>query len=138
MGRKESNKQKRNLWSSGKGDIRSLPPTEDAFKLHVFHALYQLSLYKRTPLADPLLPLPTQFGRKILDGKLLPIMMEKASKHPSIKNVYCKCKTSKCLKQSPILKASLSCVLGCFCIGVPGKYGRVAVPHEESSDDEGF
>ena len=56
------------LWSSGKGDIRSLSPTEDAFKLHMFRALYQLSLYKRSHLADPLLPVPTQFGRKILNG----------------------------------------------------------------------
>ena len=79
------------LWSTGKGNIRSLPPTEDTFNLHVFSALYQLSLYKRTHLADPLLPLPTQFGRKILVGILLPIMMEKASKPPSIKNVYCNC-----------------------------------------------
>ena len=73
------------LWSSGKGDIRLLPPTEDVFKPHVFRALYQLSLYKRSHLADPHLPVPTQFGRKILDGKLLPIMMENASKPPSIK-----------------------------------------------------
>ena len=51
------------LWSSGKGDLRSLPPTEDAFKLHVSRALYQLSLYKRAHLADPLLPVPTEFGR---------------------------------------------------------------------------
>ena len=42
------------LWSSGKGDLRSLPPTEDAFKLHVSRALYQLCLYKRAHLADPL------------------------------------------------------------------------------------
>ena len=83
--------------SSGKGNIRSLPPTEDAFKLHMFRALYQLSLYIISHLADPNLPVPTQFGWKILDGKLLPIMMEKASKPHSIKNVYCKCKTSKCL-----------------------------------------
>ena len=73
------------LWSSGKGDIRSLPPTEDAFNLHMFRALYQLSLYKISHLADPHLPVPTQFGRKVLDGKLRPIMMEKASKPPSIK-----------------------------------------------------
>ena len=51
------------LWSSGKGEIRSLPPTEDAFKLYVFRALYQLSLYKRAHLADPILPLLTQFGK---------------------------------------------------------------------------
>ena len=94
------------LWSSGKGDIRSLPPTEDAFKLHVYRALYQLSLYKRSHLADAHLPVPTKFGRKILVGKLLPIMMEKASKPPSIKNVYCKCKTSKCLKAGIITMRS--------------------------------
>ena len=113
------------LWSSGKGDLRSLPPTEDAFRLHVSRALYQLSLYKRAHLADPLLPVPTQFGRKQSDGKLLPIMVEKASKPPSTNNVYCKCKKSKCLKACPCSKASVPCVLGCFCIGAPGKCGRV-------------
>ena len=75
------------LWSSGKGDLRSLPPTEDAFRLHVSRALYQLLLYKRAYLPDPSMPIPTQFGRKLLDGKLIPIMMEKDSKHVSIKNV---------------------------------------------------
>ena len=126
------------FWSSGKGDLRSLPPTEDAFRLHVARALYQLSLYKRAHLADPLLPVPTQFGRKQLDGKLLPIMMEKASKPPSTKKVYCKCKKSKCLKACPCSKASVPCVLGCFCIGAQGKCGRVEVRIEESSDDEGL
>ena len=126
------------LWYSGKGDIRSLPPTEEAFKLHVYRAFYQLSLYKRSHLADPLLPVLTQFGRKILNEKLLPIMTEKGSKPPSIKNVYCTCKTSKCLKACPCLKASVPCVLSCFCIGAPGKCGWVAAPQKESSDDEGL
>ena len=68
--------------SSGKGDLRSLPLTEDAFKL-------------RANLADPLLPVPTEFGRKQLNGKLLPVMMKSAPKPASTKNVYCKCKKIK-------------------------------------------
>ena len=126
------------LWSSGKGDLRSLPPMEDAFKLHASRALYQLSQYKRAHLADPLLPVPTEFGRKQLNGNLLPVMMERAPKPASTKNVYCKCKKSKCLKACPCFKASVPCGLGCFCIGAPGKCGRVAVCIEESSGDEGL
>ena len=69
---------------------------------------------------------------------MLPVMMERAPKPASIKNVYCKCRKSKCLKACPCFKASVSCVLGCFCIGAPGKCGRVAVCIEESSGDEGL
>ena len=55
------------LWSSGKGDIATTN------RLHVFCALYPLSLYKRAHLVDPFFPVPTLFCRKHLDGKLLPI-----------------------------------------------------------------
>ena len=64
--------------------------------------------------------------------------MEKASNPPSIKNVYCKCKTFKYLKVCHCFKASVPCALVCFCIGAPGKCGRVPLPYEESSNDEGL
>ena len=73
------------LWSSGKGHFRSLPPTEDALRLHVSLGLYQLLLYKRAYFPDPSIPIPIQFSRKLLNGKLIPIMTEKDSKPVSIK-----------------------------------------------------
>ena len=75
------------LLSSGKGDIKLLPLIDYTCSVPCI----PLSLYKRAHLVDPLLPVPTKFGRKHLDGNLLPIMMEKASNPLSIKNICCKC-----------------------------------------------
>lgn len=124
------------LWSSGKSDLRSLPPTEDAFRLHVERALYQLALYKQAQLANPLLPPTTHFGRQIMNNKLLPVMMKKAPKPDFIKTVYCKCKKSKCLKACTCFKASVPCVVGCLCTGAKGKCGRATTALDDSSSDE--
>ena len=42
------------------------------------------------------------------------------------------------MKVSPCFKASAQCGLVFFCIGAPGKCGRVPLPNEESSNDEGL
>ena len=127
------------LWSSHEGDLRSLPPTEDAFRQHVLRALYQLALYKRAHLSEPLLPSPATFGRKVVNGHLVPIMMLSSPKPESIKALSCKCKRSKCLKACPCSKASVPCVVSCLCTGASGKCGRVKdkdTVDDFSSEDE--
>ena len=79
------------LFGNIKGDMRVLPPTEDAFQLHLLRALHQLVICKRAHLSQPIYPVATDFGRHIVNGKLVSIMMLKAPKPAESKRVkYCR------------------------------------------------
>ena len=68
------------LFVTRKGDLRSLPPTEDAFRLHVLRSLYQIAVWKQASETDPQLPNPCKFGREVKAGILLAIPMAKSAK----------------------------------------------------------
>ena len=74
------------LFASTKGDLRSLPPTESAFHFHVLRALHQIALSKRAHESKSDLPDPLNHGRKLLDGKLVPLMTDKDPKPNKIKH----------------------------------------------------
>ena len=61
------------LFLNRKGDIRSLPLTDDVFRFHVLRALHQLTICKCASEVRPLLPDPTEFRRKIENGALLAV-----------------------------------------------------------------
>ena len=63
-----------------RGDMRCLPPTEDAFLLHLRRALHQLAVCKRAHLYQPTDPPATDFGRELVDGKFVASMMLKYPK----------------------------------------------------------
>jgi len=65
------------LFVSIKGDMRCLPPTEDAFLLHLRRALRQLAVCKRAHMVKPTYPAATAFGRQLVNGKLVATMMLK-------------------------------------------------------------
>jgi hypothetical protein len=90
---------RQHLFSSSKSDLRLLPVTEDAFNLHVLRALYQLMIFKRAHLCNLALPPATEFGRNIVNGRLVLILMTKKAKPGIGKTVSCKCKSSKCLSK---------------------------------------
>ena len=66
------------LFVSLKGDMRCLPPTEDAFLLHFRRALHQLAVCKRAHMVQPTYSAATDFGR-LVNGKLVATMMLKDS-----------------------------------------------------------
>jgi hypothetical protein len=68
------------LFASTKGGLRCLPPTEDAFKQHLLRAANQIAISKSATLSRPQLPNPLLYGRKLQNGKLVPIMMTKSPK----------------------------------------------------------
>ena len=90
---------RQHLFSSSKSDLRLLPVTEDAFNLHVLRALYQLMIFKRAHLCNLALPPATEFGRNIVNGRLVLILMTKKAKPGIGKTVSCKCKSLKCVFQ---------------------------------------
>ena len=75
-------------------------------------------------MSDPQLRPPTDFGRRLSNDKLVPIMMEVARPDLS-RNINCKCTSSKCLKRCSCAIASVPCFAGCLCFGECGKCGRI-------------
>ena len=68
-----------------KGNMRVLPPIEDAFQLHLRRALHQLVICKRAHFSQPAYPDATDVDRHIVNGNLVSIMMLKTSKHAQFK-----------------------------------------------------
>ena len=68
-----------------RGDMRCMPPTEDAFLLHLRRALHQLAVYKRAHLSQPAYPPATYFGRELANGKFVATMMLKDPKPAEFK-----------------------------------------------------
>ena len=74
------NESRQHVFAGSKSDLRVLPPTEDAFYHHILQCLYQLILYKRAHLSNRRMLAMADYGRKIVNGKLQPIMMTRAAK----------------------------------------------------------
>ncbi|KAG1699858.1 hypothetical protein GQR58_005446 [Nymphon striatum] len=101
-------KLRAHLFVSRKLDLRSLPPTEDAFHFHVLRSLCQISLYMQASLSNPVLLPPEDYGRIVDGDMLIPVMKSKPSKLSAAKLKYCKCKKKpNCLRNCPCAKAAV-------------------------------
>ena len=124
------------LFANIKGDMRCLPPTEDAFQLHLRRALHQLAVCKRAHLSQPTYPAATDFGREVVNGKLVPTLMLKEAKPAEFKHTrYCRCKKSMCARGCTCARANVKCVIACLCTGDPNKCLRNRLTLEDSDSD---
>ncbi|KAG1679024.1 Zinc finger protein 862 [Nymphon striatum] len=130
-------KLRAHLFASRKLDLRSLPPTEDAFHFHVLRSVCQISLYKQASLSNPVLLPPEEYGRIVDGDRLIPVMKSKPSKPSAAKLKYCKCKKKpNCLRNCPCAKAAVPCIIACACNGDREKCGRLLTDHYDDDDDE--
>jgi len=83
---------RQHVFASGRPDLRYLPPTEDAFRLHIKRCLYQLALYQRARESDLSLPPPTDYVRVIVNGRLVPMMMTKPANLQTLKLLHASAK----------------------------------------------
>jgi hypothetical protein len=130
------NTLRQHMFASSNLDLRMLPPTDDAFNLHVKRALYQLALYKTAYMSHPNLPPPTEFGRVVINGRLCPVLMTIPAKPEIQQAPSCKCKTSRCLKNCSCLKANVPCCVRCSCLGRTPTCGRICDDDTSSSEDD--
>ena len=109
------NKLRLSMFSQKGQDIQRIPPTQDAWKLHVRRSLYQASIWATSHLALAPLPDPRSYGWKEENDKLVPvwISMDLASKVFNLK-VKCVCKKS-CRPPCKCKKEGLSCTGLCKC-----------------------
>ncbi|KAG1652811.1 Thrombospondin type-1 domain-containing protein 7A [Nymphon striatum] len=130
-------KLRAHLFASSKLDLRSLPPTEDAFHFHVLRSLCQICLYKQASLSNPVLLPPEEYGRIVDGDRLIPFMKSKPSKPSAAKLKYCKCKKKpNCLRNCPCAKAAVPCIIACACNGDREKCGRLLTDHYDDDDDD--
>ncbi|KAG1714726.1 hypothetical protein GQR58_000964 [Nymphon striatum] len=130
-------KLRAHLFASSKLDLRSLPPTEDAFHFHVLRSLCQICLYKQASLSNPVLLPPEEYGRIVDGDRLIPVMKSKPSKPSAAKLKYCKCKKKpNCLRNCPCAKAAVPCIIACACNGDREKCERLLADHYDDDDDE--
>lgn len=108
------------LFQIKKSDLRSLPPTEDSFDLHLRRALFQTMIWKKATMPNLDLPHPTDFGRSIEQGLLLAKQMTRKPK-PNTKKTSCKCQKAKCGKRCPCRQEKRRCTLACLCCAEPAK-----------------
>ena len=107
------------LFMTKNGDLRSLPPTSDAFKLHLLRALNQLIICKKAREVTPTMPDPTSFGRHIENGTLVAVRMTKERK-PNYVRTSCKCKKGRCRVRCQCKAAWVKkCTIACACRGQP-------------------
>ena len=122
------------MFASAKGDMRTLPPTENAFHFHVLRSLHQMALCKRAQETDPDLPNPLTHGRKLHEGTLVPILMDKEPRPNLTKEKkYCGCSKSRCRRGCICARANVKCVIACRCAGDPRLCWRVS-EHSDESD----
>ena len=117
-------------------DLRSIPPTEDAFKQHLLRCLYATLVQKRAHVQHPTIPAPTSFGW-VMKAYLKPVLMTKPSfPELTVSLTSCKCITSRCAKNCSCKKSNLSCCLACKCEGKEEKCDRTKNQQDVSSDSD--
>ena len=123
--------------------MRSLPPTEDAFLLHLKRSLLATLVQKQSHVPVPNLPDVLMYGWRVEDEQLKPLPMLLLSYPEVIENVNSsKCIKNHCKKNCSCQKAKVSCWTACRCEGKAGKCERVVTLvlfdiHEVDSDENG-
>ena len=117
-----------------KGDLRKLPPSESAFENHILKGLYQIAIAKRAHQCNLNIPDATLFGRELLKGVLVPILMNKPPKPPASKDTHsCQCSKNKYKKKCSCESAGVPCLISCKCNANPLKCACIVC---ESDNDE--
>ena len=76
------------------------------------------------------LPNPTLFGRTMMDGNLVPLLMEQSLRPPEVADsCYC-----RCLRKCTRIIAGVKCAVGCKCGGKPEKRVRTVMDSDGDSD----
>ncbi|KAG1680227.1 putative RNA polymerase II subunit B1 CTD phosphatase rpap2 [Nymphon striatum] len=133
-------KLRAHLFASSKLDLRSLPPTEDAFHFHVLRSLCQICLYKQASLSNPVLLPPEEYGRIVDGDRLIPVMKSKPSKPSAAKLKYCKCKKKpNCLRNCPCAKVNWFPVVILPHVDITTDCGNIKdyTPEGETDNDSG-
>jgi len=122
--------------------LKLLPPTEDAFLLHVKRAALATLMNKASHIARPELGPYEDYGWSQADDKLSPVPSTKpAWPEQMTKNIFCGC-TKGSNRNCSCNKKGIPCYIGCRCQGSPHKCSRTRCAatfddSDTSSDSDG-
>ena len=98
------------------GTPDKLPPTSDALKYHTMRAHYQAMVWRQAHCQMQILPKPEEFGWKLMDDKLVPVLMTlDPIPKACVEMITCKCTTGCATRQCKCRKANIVCSGLCFC-----------------------
>lgn len=127
----------RSLWGFRSGQTKSIQvpeqqintlkattPTEDAFLLHLKRAALATLIDKSAHISKPDIPLCTEFGWSMDNGKTVPITSTKPAWPVSMnKTISCGC-VKGCQKNCFCAKRAVPCYIGCCCQGLTTRCNR--------------
>jgi len=112
------NKARQQLFTKKCRTLENLPPTSDAFELHLKRVIYQAThcwshcLEKQLPFHDP-----AKWGWSRDENKLAPVWMTLPEvSHTCRELIHCSCKVA-CTSRCKCVKANLPCTGLCCCDG---------------------
>ena len=97
---------------------KKLPPTEDAFSLHLLRSAYQLLIWRQAAYPSPTLPDATAYGFEHSPGGtgLQPQMMSQSPAAPELLNdLVCDCQPNTCAVECSCLESGQPCTAACTC-----------------------
>ena len=97
-----------------------LPPTEDAFKLHVQRCQYQVKVWEKSHAKEPTISSPLEYGWKNTDCVLEPILMTIECAPKAVRDLthlFCTDKTCENSVKCQCRLAGLECIDLCKCKG---------------------
>ena len=114
--------------------LKLLPPTENAFLLHLKRAALATLIDKSAHIAKPQIPSFTEFGWFLDKGNVVPLPSTQPAWPVSMdKIISCGC-VKGCQKNCSCAKKAVPCYIGCRCQGLATKCSRIHTATFESSD----
>ncbi|CAB4043691.1 Hypothetical predicted protein, partial [Paramuricea clavata] len=98
------------------GTPDKLPPTSDALKYHIMRAHYQAMVWRQAHCLNQILPKPEKSGWKLMDDKLVPVLMTlDPNPKACVEMITCKCTTGCATLRCKCKKANIVCSGLCCC-----------------------
>ena len=114
--------------------LKLLPPTEDAFDLHLKRAALATIIDKTAHIAKPDIPSFTEYGWFLRDGNAAPCPSTMPAWPLSMdKAISCNC-IKGCQKNCSCAKKAVPCYMGCRCQGLEARCSRIGTTHDSDSD----
>ena len=113
--------------------LKLLPPTENAFDLHLKRAALATMTDKGAHIAKPDLPSFTDYGWVLSDGKAVPCPSTEPAWPMSMdKAISCNC-IKGCQKNCSCSKKNIPCYLGCRCQGLETRCCRICTHDSDTA-----
>ena len=115
--------------------LKLLPPTENAFDLHLRRAVLATIIDKCAHIAKPDIPSFTEYGWSLSASNAVPLASTEPAWPVSMnKAISCSC-IKGCQKNCSCAKKEIPCYLGCRCQGLETRCSRISATRDNSDSE---